>query len=360
MKKTVGIITLHDLIPSPNYGNRLQNLAVQTVLEQMGFDVVTYSFGSDNLGTNGTLRYILHSLSGYRLTKNRDYWIGVPPRIFSFRKFNRKYIKTRRIHSINDIDKRDFYCVGSDQVWNAEWYGDDEFKKRIYLLSFADPSKRVCFAPSFGFDYLPENMKTWFRENLMQFPYLSVREDAGAKIIKDLTGRDASVLIDPTMLLDKTTWRMFEEKPKRVKEGYVLTYFLSSKCDLAKKDLKNIKGDRTVYELLNPDDNIIRSVDPCGFLWLFDHADVILTDSFHACVFSFLFNKPFVVYNRNWDDGNMNSRLETLLHKFHLERKYANSGLQNDIWEHDYEEGYKQLEIEREKAMNFLKVALKD
>ena len=66
------------------------------------------------------------------------------------------------------------------------------------------------------------------------------------------------------------------------------------------------------------------------------------------------------MYNRNWDDGNMNSRLETLLHKFHLERKYANSGLQNDIWEHDYEEGYKQLELEREKAMNFLKEALRD
>lgn len=106
--------------------------------------------------------------------------------------------------------------------------------------------------------------------------------------------------------------------------------------------------------------SIEETAGPSEFLWLFDHADLILTDSFHACVFSFLFNKPFVVYDRNWNERNMNSRLETLLSKFSLERKYANSGIENDIWEHDYEEGYKQLEIEREKAIGFLKKALED
>ena len=54
----------------------------------------------------------------------------------------------------------------------------------------------------------------------------------------------------------------------------------------------------------------------------------------------------------------MNSRIETLLHTFHIERKYVNSGLENDIWEQDYTEGYKQLEIEREKAIKYLKEAL--
>lgn len=85
---------------------------------------------------------------------------------------------------------------------------------------------------------------------------------------------------------------------------------------------------------------------------------MILTDSFHACVFSFLFNKPFNVYDRNWKEGNMNSRLETFLSKFHLERKYANSRLENNIWEHEYSEGYAILEEERNNAIDFLKKAL--
>ena len=74
-------------------------------------------------------------------------------------------------------------------------------------------------------------------------------------------------------------------------------------------------------------------------------------------MFLFLFDKPFIVYDYNWDGGNMNSRLETLLSKFHLERKYANSGLQND-WKHYCSKEYKRLELEREKAMNFLKETL--
>ena len=120
------------------------------------------------------------------------------------------------------------------------------------------------------------------------------------------------------------------------------------------------KDTRDVYELLNAEDAVTRASDPCEFLWLFDHADLVLTDSFHACIFSFLFNKPFLVYDRNWTDGNMNSRLETLLKKFHLERKYASAGLENDIWEHDYTDGYKQLALERQKATDFLNKALGD
>ena len=210
---------------------------------------------------------------------------------------------------------------------------------------------------SFGVDAIgndPEIVKC-----LNDFKALSVREESGAKIIKELTGREATVLVDPTMLLTQSEWRKIEKKPKgAADDGFILTYFLSPKCKDAEKKLSEIRQGRPVYELLNPNDSVAGIAGPSEFLWLFDHADLILTDSFHACVFSFLFNKPFVVYDRNWNEGNMNSRLETLLRKFSLERKYSYSGLENDIWEHDYTEGYKQLEAEREKAIRFLKEAL--
>ena len=81
---------------------------------------------------------------------------------------------------------------------------------------------------------------------------------------------------------------------------------------------------------------------------------IVLTDSFHACVFSILFNKPFLVYKRYSSEGDMMSRIKTLLETFKLERKYVDNGLDNDIFECDYEESYKILEIERQKFHNFV------
>ena len=71
MGKSVGIVTLYD--PKPNYGNRLQNLAVQTVLEKMGFETVTYSFEKSEYGLKWMVKYILQIISGYRLSKNNAY-----------------------------------------------------------------------------------------------------------------------------------------------------------------------------------------------------------------------------------------------------------------------------------------------
>lgn len=358
MKKSVGIVTMYS--NNPNYGNRLQNYAVQAVLEKMGFSTVTYSIEKDDFSTGKLLRYWLYRLTGYRLTSHREYWETEFSRYLQFRKFNGEYIKTEQIQSTEDIHGKDFYVIGSDQVWNPLWYRFHELFRYVYLLSFAEPRKRVCFAPSFGIEQLPEEWKPWFRENLEQFPMLSVREAAGARIIKELTGRDAAVVVDPTMLLTKEEWRRIARKPGGVQDGYILTYFLSPKSEEAAECLAKVRGDRPVYELLDPKNPVVRTAGPSEFLWLFDHADLVLTDSFHASVFSFLFNKPFAVFGRGRNEKCMNSRVETLVEKFHLERKYAASGLENDLWEHDYSEGYRILEQEREKANDFLNKALRE
>ena len=355
MKKSVGIVTMYS--PKPNYGNRLQHYAVQTVLEKMGFDTVSYCFEKDDFGTAKLLRYWLYRLTGYRLTSHREYWETEISRYLQFRKFNGEYIKTEQIQSTEDIHGKDFYVIGSDQVWNTSWYRYNPMYRHMYLLDFAEPQKRVCFAPSFGIAQLPEEWKPWFREKLEQFPMLSVRENAGAQIIRELTGREATVVLDPTMLLTDEEWRTVAQNPKGVKDGYILTYFLAPKSEEAAECLAKVRGDRPVFELLDPKNPVVRTAGPSEFLWLFDHADLVLTDSFHACVFSLLFNKPFMVFARNDQGESMHSRLETLLKKFRLERKYAASGLENDLWEHDYSEGYRVLDRERERTMEFLRKA---
>ena len=345
----VKLITINDL---NNYGNRLQNYATQQFLISNSIDVEnivdeTYY----PLVEKKTFRsFLVDIVRKKRRTKQKFKK--------NFLKFNQYIwysgtkVKTSEELRKNGVEDK-IIIVGSDQVWNPKFAMSD-----VTLLDGVKCKKKISFSASFGVDSIPYDQT--IADCLNDFKALSVREEAGAKIIKDLTGRDATVLVDPTMLLTNDEWRKVSKKPRGAKEGYVLTYFLSPKCDEAKTKLEEIKEDKEVYELLNPNDKIAGTAGPSEFLWLFEHADLILTDSFHACVFSFLFNKPFIVYDRNWNEGNMNSRLETLLSKFSLERKYANSGLPNDLWEHDYTEGYKQLEIERKKAIDFLKKALED
>ena len=347
----IKLITLNDL---HNYGNRLQNYATQRFFRNHNYiieNIVDESYYT--LVVKGIKKRIKSNLI-YIYRRGINHWLMQKKMEKNFLSFNKMIIysgiETKTISDLKEYESN-IFVVGSDQVWNPQ-FGMSE----ITLLKDLHCEKKVSFSSSFGVDDIPYNET--IAQCINDFDAISVRETAGARIIKELTGRDSTVLVDPTMLLTNEEWRAVSKKPKRVKDGYILTYFLSPMCEHAKENLDKISAGRKVYELLNPEDKVVGAAGPSEFLWLFDHADIILTDSFHACVFSFLFNKPFIVYDRNWGAGNMNSRIETLLSKFHLERKYANSGLDNDIWEHDYTEGYKQLEIEREKAIKFLKEAL--
>lgn len=356
MKRRIGIVTIFD--SSGNYGNKLQNYAVINMYSRFGLECKTLATEERAKVTSVIKSNLINTVRRVIKGKRRynPYQIC---RLIKFEKFNKLLNVDYSLLKGKTLNY-DYFSVGSDQVWNPSFYKYDNRRKNFYLLTFCESHNKISFSPSFSINVMPLEWSNWFSKNLQSFKALSVREEAGAKIIKDLTGRDATVLVDPTMLLTKEEWRKVSKKPRGAMQGYILTYFLSSKCDEAKEKLEKIRGDKEVYELLNPDDKVTRTAGPSEFLWLIDHAELILTDSFHACIFSFLFNKPFIVYDRNWNEGNMNSRLETLLSKFHLERKYANSRLDNDIWEHNYSEGYKQLEIEREKAINFLKKALED
>ena len=353
--KQIAIITLHSI--EPNYGNCLQNYAVQTVFNSLGFDATTELYRNKYFYKKDIFKILILKLSFGMVPRAGERYNSYCKKLF-FQKFYDKYIKSFTHRKVTEIsDKYDFFSVGSDQVWNYKWYKNDDCSR--FLLSFVDSPNKISFSPSFGVESIDENWQEVYTNELSKFKAISVREKAGAEIIKRLTGRDAPVIVDPTMLLTKADWNRISKKPKGVEgNGYILTYFLSPMSDKARETLENVSKGFKVYKLNDCKDTIVGKSGPCEFIWLFEHAKLILTDSFHACVFSFLFGKPFIVFDRNWNGLNMNSRIETLLHTFHLERKYANSGLENDIWEQDYTEGYKQLEIEKKKAIKYLKEAL--
>ena len=103
---------------------------------------------------------------------------------------------------------------------------------------------------------------------------------------------------------------------------------------------------------------VLFSLGPVEFVFLIDHASLVLTDSFHACVFSFLFNRPFVVYDRTGTERGMTSRIDTLLSKLDIQRKYAGLITECDLFECNYEEGHRRLKEERQKTIDFLRKSM--
>ena len=346
MKKSVGIITLND---NNNFGNRLQNYAVQVVLNRLGleaYSIENYPY------MNSRKKYFIRKIKNVGFNR---FYSSNPMRREKFREFNRNilYYK-KRYNPYLRFSDLDYVLVGSDQVWNPD-FGLDEATN----LSTVPPRKRIAFSASFGVDHIEKKSENLLSE-LTKFKCISVREKRGAEILKDHFGIEAQVLIDPTLLLNSKEWDIVSKKPDNFfEEKYILTYFLSPMSEKAKRVLQENQGKLKLVEL-SGEDGTGMNVGPSEFLYLFSHAELILTDSFHACVFSFIYEKPFVVFDRNWTKQSMNSRINTLLENFSLERKYINSGLENNIFEHDYTKGYEQLEIESKKAFDFLKKAFED
>lgn len=120
------------------------------------------------------------------------------------------------------VSQYDAFVCGSDQIWNP-FYATTS---KLAFLSFAS-SKSIAFAPSFGVSSIPDSKKIELSSWIKKIDYLSVREEDGQKIIRELTGRNAEILLDPTMLLPQNQWNALSKKPhKELPEHYVVCYFL--------------------------------------------------------------------------------------------------------------------------------------
>lgn len=350
--KKVGILTLYG---NNNYGNKLQNYAIQEVLEKKGIEVKTIINENNLIGINVLKENIKNIIKKFLKTPNIQ-------RYNCFIEFNKnikysQYIDKNHIPT-NLSNKYDYFFTGSDQVWNPTnlaHISDNDF------LTFAPKEKRNSFSASFGISKIPENMKEFYKERLNGLNHISVREDRGKEIIKELTGRvDVEVLVDPTMLLTSEEWDKVSKKPKQLKTNkYILNYFLGNLSEERKNEINRIakENECQVINILDINDPFY-ATGPSEFLYLEKNAFLICTDSFHSCVFSILYNRPFVVFDREDDLVKMNSRIDTLLKKFNLKNRRFEREITDENLNHDYTEAYEILEKERKKAELFLKKAL--
>ena len=373
--KKVAIVTL---IGYYNYGNRLQNYATQEVIRGLGYKVQTVVYYKRVVAKKGPLNVVIKrkmvsffnktNKERYHAFKNKLintlYKDLIYERHEAFKLFTQMNISETDVlyddYIFNDLpDDYNFFVTGSDQVWHP-FIGD----KPLYFLTFAPKEKRIAYAPSFGVAELPESCLEDYKKYISEIPHLSVREQSGADIIKKLTGRDAAVLVDPTLMLTGEKW-MSVSKPAVHKPSrrYLLTYFLGELSNDAKKLIKTIAIHRNleVVQLATFKDKKRFTADPAEFIDYVNSSDIVLTDSFHGTAFSILFEKPFIVFDRIHEGPSMVTRVETLLSKFKLEsRKWQNmkNKNMNDLFEIDFSHVPSILEAERKKALDFLKTAL--
>ena len=155
---------------------------------------------------------------------------------------------------------------------------------------------------------------------------ISMREKAGADLVKKLTGRDVPVVVDPTILLSKEEWQKIEMVPEWYNgEKYILTYFLGNPSPIIKNLAK--KNNWKIFNLMDKSNLDLYASRVEEFVYLIEHAELVATDSFHACVFSILMNTPFLVVNRKEKGmADMTSRIDTLLELFGYQDRYLVNG----------------------------------
>ena len=350
--KKVGIITIYD---NNNYGNRLQNFATQEKLKKIGLDCLTVKNDAylNNRKCNYKEMFIFYLKCIKRSIKKNK-------RKKFFLQFNENIKLSDRIFNWNNkelLSEFDYICVGSDQVWNPNFDRLSKFE----LLDCDINNNKIVFAASFGISELPEQYKQKTAEALKTFKAISVREDSGKKIVEELTGRtDVEVLVDPTMLLTPEEWDKVSKKPEQLNfNKYILCYFLGELSEQRKKEIERVakENDCKIINILDKKDPFYET-GPSEFLYLEKNAFLICTDSFHSSVFAILYNRPFIVFDREDSLEKMNSRLDTLLNKFELKDRWYEGEIKQEQLKTDYTKAYEILEKEREKSMNFLKKAL--
>ena len=357
-KKKAAIITIVDM---NNYGNRLQNYAACEVLKQMDLEPITLQMRCCPISKISIQRW--NHFMEERLPVNDGKLSLTEKRIYNFRKFTKQYINTKIFFFTKYYDlkrlsnKYDYFVIGSDQIWNPLL----KLARSYDFATFARPEQKVCMAPSFGTDVIPENDRERIAGYLKTMENIAVREEAGLQIVKELTGNDATVMIDPTMLLSQERWLKIAKTPKfSLNRKYVLTYFLGECSNVNRQKIRKIKEEHHLdeIELLNPEFPEVYISSPDEFLGLIAGAELICTDSFHGCVFSILFRKPFIAFMRDGSGAGMSSRLETLLSKFGLTSRYAENTQPSSLFTIDYTQCFSILEAEKQKSLEYLRSVL--
>lgn len=353
----------------------MQAYALQTVLERMGHEVEVF----DRPYTfcipfwKKCIAYPKRILCKYILRRNAIVqWekyathVNLVTRQYT-QPFIDKHIKRRVIRSLFEVrpDDYDAIVVGSDQIWRPMYYPN--IANAFLDFTTGWNIKRIAYAPSFGVDKweYTEQQTNECRILLSQFDAVSVRELSGVQLCEKYLGRSAEWVLDPTLLLQVDDYKaLYNQNETPKSKGTLLNYILDSSTESeriisAMSERMKLVPFRVNSRIEDASASLEERIQPPVEQWLrgFDDAEYIVTDSFHACVFSILFQKPFVVY-ANKKRGI--SRIESLLGYLGLENRIVRDISDiNQVENINYVEIYKKLDEMRTKSLGYISASLK-
>ena len=332
-----------------NYGSMLQAYATQMVLDKLGYENETI----DISGMDGEIKkakilyFIKASLTSdilitkigrakdavVRKLKKNNYTRNVEARDEAFRRFKKEHFemspayKSKKELSDN-CSRYKAVLVGSDQLWLPGNIAAD-----YYTLNFVpDEINTVAYATSFGQSSLPKDTTKLAKVFLSKIKHISVREESGARIVNNITGRTVPVVCDPTLLFDGKDWMIIQEEAPIIEGEYIFVYFLGNNL-LHREFVTRLKKETNLKVVCLPhideyveadeacSDIRLYDVDPGQFLNLIRNAKYVCTDSFHCSAFSIQYEKNFFTFRRfsNTSRQSTNSRLETLFNMTGIE-----------------------------------------
>lgn len=367
-----------------NYGAALQGYALVKWLREQGFDAHDINYISSNEYHPETYSLVKRTMKRIRLMfsykdvcnklrsicgeKNRT---KVREAFTEFVKENDLTYMAGRYYTILELKKMatEFYAfiTGSDVVWNP--YLHQKKNDEGYFLDFVPQGvKRIAYAPSIGATTLPDESRRNLKELLLKFDALSIREQAGADLVKQETGIDIPVVLDPTMLLESNGYDVMVRKPANMPDKYILVYKFGNLAHTNEKINEIINKLKLPVVYVPSGDFISKEVrydfGPGEFVWAIRHAELVLSDSFHCSVFAILSKTPFLTFNRSDPNGksNINSRMTNLLKMTGLTDRMVNVGDEIDydtLLNVDFSEASRIIFEMRKMSENYLFKALR-
>lgn len=342
--KTVLILTYQSL---DNYGQRLQNYAVENILKKYGLEPYSVKIlFKKPQKRNLMVKIYLWIFRRYIIKKEN-----------LFKKFNDSFlhVHTIKLDEIN-YDKFDYIAAGSDQIWN-QYLPIDEL--RVYFLIDVEEQKRLLMAPSFGADKIIHSKEKMFSSFLNQLEHCTIREETGKKEIERLTGKSCIRLLDPTLYFSYDKYIGLENKKYKLPNSNYILYFClgntnENLLEYVQKYANN-KG-MILLDIDKLNKNIHSVVGPCEFLKLIRYADVVITNSFHGVAFSIIYKKNFFAFERRKKSIG-DSRVEDLLHVLGIENRYTNFSF--DAEDIDYQKVEERIKQEKMKWDYYLKQRLR-
>lgn len=369
-EKKIGILTLPLNI---NYGGVLQAFALYHTLETLGYQ--PYLISTQALPKRISIiirikilaKRMIRTLLGKPNPVSFDKRISIAStNINCFIRSNIPNVLTPRSFKELELARLDSIVVGSDQVWRPQYAGNI----RMFFLNFAESwsIRRIAYAASFGtseWTFTPEETADCTKL-LKKFNAVSVREEDGVRLCREKFDVEAKWVLDPTMLLAPSDY--LSTCPEAAgSNSSLVSYILDS--DDAKKEIVSAlekslgtKSEPMMGKLYVGHDasKIVPLMGVEDWLSRLANSSFVFTDSFHGCVFSIIFNKPFIVII-NKDRGS--SRFDTLLSKFGLTGRIAanaDEAVRIAAEAIDWEAVNKKREELRDESLSFLRDSLAD